>query len=737
MKHFLSILATFALFILFGLQAITAKAESCHVSFEFNDDMAKSYITKVSKQDINGDYSITDIENFADGFYAESGMYIYLYINAVNENMTVKKNGSELTAPQYGLNYYGFRLDANSTIEVVYTPPLSFTAYTNNYEGVELGYKHINPWYTDYIDLKQLTKNGENTITMPNSTINSVFVRPKDGFTLESVTVDDVEVEDLYDIPVTQDMKLSIIIYNGGETPVEPAGSVTFSCDDFSKVNVTFNKQEESRKVRLTSNSQSVEYYPGEDHITIEPVNADFPITRVKLGKTILEGNPEKYDITGFNSQDVITVYALPFKNVSFEFSNDQAKAYITEVTADDLKVEHFADGFSAPSGCEVKLYVNSYNAAHEIKVNGNPAPISETEKCTTFTLNEDPTKVIVSYNAFPTLTIDVNHHEGIEAGYTYLWEDYYPMDAALTLDKDGENVFTIKENNVTKLYVKCKDGYVIESVKADGETVANPDNITFTNGMKLSIIVNPEQKDDCFSISFEFENEECAAYIQSVEAANKTIADFAQGFEAPEGTIIVLKRTDPIDSNFEVSINGEVVTFQTLFRKYEFTLTQNTIVKVTKPGIPSMSINVNTAAHVWIGWIEPSSIPGLPGTNHMFDLNDGDNTVSLPYGCNIIYIEPAPMTGARIKTVKLNDEVLDETAYDEFSSIPVKRDDRLEVVTTTDPASVANLLDEDDTMRVYDLTGKLIIKNASSGDLINLEEGIYIIGNRKVRIHR
>lgn len=781
---------------------LSVKAEDFHVSFEFEGDGADSYITSVTAND-------EVVPDFKNGFDVPDNTNVQMAVADKNDNIKVLVNGEEPIYISY-IRTYSFQVTRDTIVKVVSSKPaenpISITVDVNDRQAVEFGYISI---LSGLIPLPQsieipLEKDGVNKVTMPNTKVNQVYVKAREGYTLKSVKADGTEVANPGDIAITEGMTLVI------EAAKSARLSYTIKCEDFSHIQVN----DGAGDLQLTSNEQTFTFLEGTEVSLTITASQGYEITGVKLDGEPVDGGMQ-FHVTGIKDGSVIEIDTkkLATYHVSFEFEGEGANSYITTVSVDYNEIPDFKNGFDAPVNTMVQMGVAKENKDIKVLVNGSEATYSPYSACYSFTLTENTVVKVVAAKPM-SINVDVDNFKAVEFGYISILSGIIPVPQSIEipLEKDGVNKVTMPNTKVNQVYVKAREGYALKSVKADGSEVANPEDIAIAEGMTLVIVTEELAKssytvkcDDynhvilnngtediqltsndqtilfsagsevtltikpaegynitgvkldgtpveggpeytvtgikegsvveieseavkMFSVKFEFDNTECEDYIQGVDAGTDMVADFKEGFEAPEGTLIMLKRSEELDPNFVVTVNGEVVTFDRMFRNYSFTLTENTVIKVTNTKSECIMVDVNIAAFVEVGWTENAPVAGLPGTRHTFELNDGNNEVSLPAGCQEIYVIPAPMSSAIIKSVILNGMTVDS---DNYASIPVSNGDKI-TIEADNASSLADVIAHDENVKVYDLSGnQMIVRNGVN----NLPKGIYLINGRKVMI--
>ncbi len=787
---------------------LSAKADY-HVSFEFEGAGADSYIESVTVDD-------EPVSDFKNGFDVSEGKMVQMTASGKNSDITVYVNG-EVNAPTIPPipvlpPSYSFTVTQNTTVKVVAAQPaespISITVDVNDYQGVEFGYLSDPPYaFMDPINIPlELKNDGANQVTMPDTKVNQVYVKAREGYTLKSVKANGTEVANPEKITITEGMTLAI------EVEANTKFSYTIKCEDFSHIVVNNGSED----IQLTSSEETFTFLSGtEVRLTISATEG-YEITAVKLDGEPKEGTSQ-YNVTVTNDGSVIEIEAkkLATYHVAFEFEGEGADSYITSVTANYKAIPDFKDGFDATENASVVMNVGSKNEDLKVSYNGVELPYSGYfgSGSYSFTLTENTVVKVVASKPM-TINVDVDNVKAVEFGYISKGSGFFPMPQQnpLTLEKDGVNEVTMPNTTITQVYVKANEGYNLKSVKADGTEVADPADITITDGMTLVIETEEKAKlsytvkcDDyshvvvsdgsadleltsndqtftfpegsevkltikpaegyvitsvkldgtpveggpdysvevtadgsvieieseavkMFTVKFEFDNPACEDYIQGVDVGTETLIDFKEGFEAPEGTNITLKRSEELDPNFEVSVNGEVVTFNKMFRNYSFILKENTVVKVSNPNAETFTVDVNNAAIVEVGWIEEAQLPGMPGTKHKFELNDGENELPLPSGCKEIYVTTNPATNSVIKSVTVNGVAVDSENY---NAIPVSNGDKI-AIEADNASSLVSLTATDREIKVYDLSGnQVIVKDGMKG----LAKGIYLINGRKVMI--
>ncbi|MDE6683527.1 MAG: hypothetical protein K2J87_08900, partial [Muribaculaceae bacterium] len=765
-----------------------------HVSFEFEGAGADSYIESVTVDD-------EDIPDFKNGFDVPDGKMVQMKIASKNTDIKVLVNGEEPTYVSF-LRTYSFSVTQDTIVKVVASQlaesPISITVYVNDYQGVEFGYLSDPPYaFMDPINIPlELKNDGANQVTMPDTKVNQVYVKAREGYTLKSVKANGTEVANPEKITITEGMTLAI------EVEANTKFSYTIKLEYFSHIVVNNGSED----IQLTSSEETFTFLSGTEVRLAISAAEGYEITAVKLDGEPKEGTSQ-YNVTVTNDGSVIEIEAkkLATYHVAFEFEGEGADSYITSVTANYKAIPDFKDGFDATENASVVMNVGSKNEDLKVSYNGVELTYSGYfgSGSYSFTLTENTVVKVVASTPM-TINVDVDNVKAVEFGYISPASGWMPSQQhPLTLEKDNVNEVTMPNTTITQVYVKANEGYNLKSVKADGTEVANPADITITDGMTLVIETEEKAKlsytvkcDDyshvvvsdgsadleltsndqtftfpegsevnltikpaegyvitsvkldgtpveggpdysvevtadgsvieieseavkMFTVKFEFDNPACEDYIQGVDVGTETLIDFKEGFEAPEGTNITLKRSEELDPNFEVSVNGEVVTFDKMFRNYSFILKENTVVKVSNPNAETFTVDVNNAAIVEVGWIEEAQLPGMPGTKHKFELNDDENELPLPSGCKEIYVTTNPATNSVIKSVKVNGVAVDSENY---NAIPVSNGDKI-TIEADNASSLVSLTATDREIKVYDLSGnQVIVKDGMKG----LAKGIY-----------
>lgn len=774
---------------------LSAKAEDFHVSFEFEGDGADSYITSVTADGIG-------VPDFKNGFNVPANTQVQLSIASENNDIKVLVNGGEPMFFAF-LRSYSFEVTENTIVKVVSSKseesPISITVDVNNRQAVEFGYKE--PLFMGmFIDIPiTLENDGVNMVTMPKTTIDKVYVKALDGYTLKSVKADGTEVANPEEIAISEGMTLVIDAEGNAEL------SYTVKCDDYTHIIVNNGTED----LQLTSNDQTFTFLEGTQVDLTISAKEGYEITGVKLDGVPVNGGSQFY-VSGIQDGSVIEIETeeLATYHVSFEFEGDGADSYITSVTANYVDVPDFKNGFDGVANTSVRMRVASENKGIKVLTNGTEISYNIYTSGYSFVLTENTVVKVVAAKPM-SIIVDVDNYKAVEFGYITVLGGFIPIPQSIEipLENDGENMVTMPNTTVNQVYVKARDGYTLKSVKADGTEVANPEDITITEGMTLMIqteelakssytvkcddyshiIVNNGTEDieltsndqtiqftagsevtltikpadgykitgvkldgtpveggpeytvtginngsvveieteavKMFSVSFEFGNTECEDYIDGVDAGPDTIADFKDGFEAPEGTLIVLKRSGNLDPDFVIKVNGEVVTLDRMFRNYSFTLTENTVIRVTNSTSESFVVDVNIAAFVEVGWTEGGS-----NANYIFELKDGKNDLVLPTGCQKIYVIPAPMSNGIIKSVLLNGTPVEP---DNYYSIPVSNGDEI-TIEADNASALENVIANEKNLKVYELSGNQVIVRDG---VKSLPKGIYLINGRKVMI--
>lgn len=515
--------------------------DTYRVTFEFEGAGADSYITRVTAND-------EEVPNFKDGFDAPSDVLVQMYVSAINNNITVLANGVEPTWISF-LKVYSFAPTENTVVKVVSdqqgTDPenYSINVDVNNHEAVELGYiTYKNPMVPlpTYTEIT-LENNGVNLITLPDPSIKNVYVRARQGYTLKSVKANGEEVANTELIPVTQGMTLAIVAEEQNES------TYTVKCNDYSQVLIN------QGALVLTSNEQTFPFTSGSEENLIVEAADGYEITNITLNGTPQEGGPEYY-VTISESGSVLEITTkeavAEIYHVSFEFEGNGAESYITQVTADDVDVPNFKDGFDTPpvfltlkvakQNKDIKVYFNDVEQKYMV---GYSFYISENTVIRVVAPEDTPTSI--SFN------VDVNNYEAVEFGYITYPHPLIPMPTynELTLENNGVNPITLTDPSIKNVYVKAREGYTLKSVKVNGEEVANAEQIPVTEGMTLAIVAE-EQKESTYTVKCDDfshvlinngavklnSNEETFTFISGTDV--NVIISGAQGYEVTEVTL-------------------------------------------------------------------------------------------------------------------------------------------------------------------------------------------------------
>ncbi|MCF0219233.1 MAG: hypothetical protein HUK14_05565 [Muribaculaceae bacterium] len=349
------------------------------------------------------------------------------------------------------------------------------------------------------IDIKTplaLENDGLNVVSVP-VTATSLYVEGNGGATITNVTLDGSALTDWSNITtITEGMKLNITSSAGAA-----AGTVHFVCDDYTLVNVEMRTDGGAALVELTGNECDVEYTANATAFAISAKSSENPILKVYKNDVEVTGQ-------GFSSKTytieplvegitvrVVTKEEVVNYPVTFKFSDDHAKSYITSVTVDDAPITDFDKGFEVQNGKNVTLYYDSAITDVKVKANGEEkSPISIPMVGSFYSIPVSAATEIEVYTVVPekkNITVNVDNAAVVEVGYKEDYESIYgtrERSVALADLVDGDNA--VEALNTWKcLYVKTKDSlYEIDAVTVGGSAVADVENIAIENNMVLKV---------------------------------------------------------------------------------------------------------------------------------------------------------------------------------------------------------------------------------------------------------
>ena len=457
------------------------------VSFNFIDDNARSYITGAT---VNNE----PVEAFAAGFEAAEDATVQLSIDSSVENVKVKVNGEVQTAsPLSGII---FTVTGNTSVEA-YTEQPQVTPININLDNaaaVEVGYKedYQHPFYGTQersVEISGLN-DGLNSVNA-GETWKCLYVKIKDSmYELVSVTVDGAAVPSAESIAIVAGMTLKVTTQHIAE-----AGSVQIKCDDYTRVGAAVRGGNGERKVTLASNDETVVYYPGEYAVVISSLDSQNPVVKVTANGNAVSGNRGTFVVDPISNNMQIVVTTVPtLYNVKFQFGDDNARAYVTNVTAGGEAKEGFdaPEGFEVAENTSVSVNVNTEITNVVVYVNDvEKAPV--TIPGLAF-INFDVTgnTVVRVETVQPEVfNINLDHAAYVNVG----WMKPHSIIPGLTQKTlfeglvDGDNTIEIP-SGCTSIFVEpANETYTIKSVTRNGDTVSDYSTIAVEPGTQIVVI--------------------------------------------------------------------------------------------------------------------------------------------------------------------------------------------------------------------------------------------------------
>lgn len=370
------------------------------------------------------------------------------------------------------------------TIATFYASATTFTIDVDNAANVEVGYNYTM-WgmtFPRYVDLQ----NGLNDVDIPET---SFFCRANSPAVIEEITKDGVQVTDYDDISVEDGVNIVI------RTHVDIVeGTCTVNCDEPSQVSLFVG----DNQVALTSNHQTIDFIEG-DAFTIENIVGTEGLASVKLnGEAQSASMGGAYYLYGVKNGDVIDIKVVKEQfDVTFTFSDDAAREYITSVEVNNEPVSDFESGLRVDDGSYVTLKVNESITNVEVRANGEVLTVSPFFHDISFTVSKD-TEVTVTKLDVPepqTIVANVNVDNAQNVDLYYLKPNaMFPWMTSKSYFNlvDGENEVEIPEG-ITMIYAKAKDECELTSVKLNGEDVtfdASEEAYPFEVSEEMNIVI-------------------------------------------------------------------------------------------------------------------------------------------------------------------------------------------------------------------------------------------------------
>ena len=457
------------------------------VSFNFIDDNARSYITGAT---VNNE----PVEAFAAGFEAAEDATVQLTIDSSVENVKVKVNGEVQTAsPLSGII---FTVTGNTSVEA-YTEQPQVTPININLDNaaaVEVGYKedYQHPFYGTQersVEISGLN-DGLNSVNA-GETWKCLYVKIKDSmYELVSVTVDGAAVPSAESIAIVAGMTLKVTTQHIAET-----GSVQIKCDDYTRVGAAVRGESGERQVTLASNDETVAYYPGEYAVVISSLDSQNPVVKVTANGNAVSGNRGTFVVEPISNNMQIVVTTVPtLYNVKFQFGDDNARAYVTNVKVGGVEKE----GYDAPEGFEVaentSVSVNVNTEITNVVVYVNDVEKAPVTLPGLAFINFDVTgNTVVRVETVQPEVFNVNldHAAYVNVG----WMKPHSIIPGLTQKTlfeglvDGDNTIEIP-SGCTSIFVEpANETYTIKSVTRNGDTVSDYSTIAVEPGTQIVVI--------------------------------------------------------------------------------------------------------------------------------------------------------------------------------------------------------------------------------------------------------
>ena len=457
------------------------------VSFNFIDDNARSYITGAT---VNNE----PVEAFAAGFEAAEDATVQLTIDSSVENVKVKVNGEVQSAsPLTGII---FTVTGNTSVEA-YTEQPQVTPININLDNaaaVEVGYKedYQHPFYGTQersVEISGLN-DGLNSVNA-GETWKCLYVKIKDSmYELVSVTVDGAAVPSAESIAIVAGMTLKVTTQHIAET-----GSVQIKCDDYTRVGAAVRGESGERQVTLASNDETVAYYPGEYAVVISSLDSQNPVVKVTANGNAVSGNRGTFVVDPISNNMQIVVTTVPtLYNVKFQFGDDNARAYVTNVKVGGVEKE----GYDAPEGFEVaentSVSVNVNTEITNVVVYVNDVEKAPVTLPGLAFINFDVTgNTVVRVETVQPEVFNVNldHAAYVNVG----WMKPHSIIPGLTQKTlfeglvDGDNTIEIP-SGCTSIFVEpANETYTIKSVTRNGDTVSDYSTIAVEPGTQIVVI--------------------------------------------------------------------------------------------------------------------------------------------------------------------------------------------------------------------------------------------------------
>jgi len=366
------------------------------VTFTFNDDRARQYITGVEADS-------TAQADYASGFKATEGAYVSMKVDESIAGMEVKVNGNVYSVNPF-FHDISFYVEQDTEVVVTHTDvpePEKIVAHVtvDNASNVSLFYVEAGflPWLDKEIPFE--LNDRDNEVEIPEG-VATIYAKPATNCKLTSVKLNDEDVAidettGRYAFDVAKDMSISIT-----SQVLEATASFTFVCAEPSKVKLTLG----DTPYELTGETeQTINFIPEtQSNITIEPADAETPIKEVLHNGNAVDG-ASYYYIENLQDNDRVEVTLPNMYNVTITYGEGADTNYINNVVLVDTPVEDYSEGFKVPEGKSVSIYVNSDIKNHRILVDGEPQTPDPMFSYVYFEVNKD-TEVKVENTAYASV---------------------------------------------------------------------------------------------------------------------------------------------------------------------------------------------------------------------------------------------------------------------------------------------------------------------------------------------
>ena len=441
------------------------------VSFDFKDDNAKNYITAVTVND-------EPIEDFAAGFEVKENTVVSLACNNQITDVKVNVNGVEKTPmPFTGAILFSV---AAATVVEAYTvaPAQKDSIYINldNAQVVEVGYKED---YETFFGVQERSValtglvDGINKVEV-GDTWKCLYVKIADSmYELASVLVDGEPVENVDNIAIVAEMLLFVTTKH-----VDPAGTIHLTTDDYTAFTAALRGDNGERAVTLEGNEADIEFYASEWALVLYSVDSANPIISVTSDGNPVSGRQGTFIVEPIADGMQVDVKCIPLMyNVKMEFSDENARAYVTSVTCNQEEVE----GFDAAEGFDVKensaLVLNLDQVISNVVVTVNDAVVDPISipgmKFITLDITGN-TVIKVESEKVKTFTVTLDHADYVAVGWNKPHSTIPGYKEKVLFEGlvDGDNVIEIPADCTTVFVEPASESYEITEVTLDGATV-------------------------------------------------------------------------------------------------------------------------------------------------------------------------------------------------------------------------------------------------------------------------